>query len=695
MIMHHTEYDFLSAFFSDETERFRSPAEPDPGETVTIRLRGPNTEEVSVSLVVNGTMGVPMRRGSQGTRFQMFEAEIRCLEEPIYYCFHIEYRGQTYVCRRDGTKKALPGDETGQPYAFRFMPGFHTPAWARGAVQYQIFPDRFRNGDPGNDVEEGEYTYNHQHVRKIPDWNAAPGEDDYRCFYGGDIAGIMQKLDYLQDLGIEVIYLNPIFLSPSSHKYDAQDYEHVDPHFGVIEEDIDHPLQSWEYHNGYARKYITRVLSEVNTEKTDALFASLCEELHSRGMKIILDGVFNHCGSFHRWMDREGIYLEKPGYAPGAYQDGNSPYREFFHFMDEYPGYEAWWDVETLPKLCYEQSRTLCEEIFFIAEKWLRPPYSIDGWRLDVAADLGHNPSANHAFWREFRDRVKGVNPEALILAEHYGDPSPWLKGDEWDSVMNYDAFMDPLGYFLTGMEKHSDNIRDDLYQDGKQFFDEMQRTMDRFHWNSLQCAMNELSNHDHSRFLTRTNRTVGRLETLGAAAAEEGVDKSVFREAVVIQMTWPGAPTVYYGDEAGLAGWTDPDNRRGYPWGREDQQMIELHRSIISLRRKHPVLRSGSFLPLGGGYGWIAYARFDSEDCIIVSCNNSTEAVSLSIDVGRTGVEDGARFVRLFVTDISGYSDEEAKIGVVSDGHLTMDIGPKSALILTPQKRHGEGEAQ
>ena len=678
------EHLFLSAFFSDETPLFRTPAEPDPGQTVTVRLRSPATDDaLSAVLVLGKDQKIPMRPIARGVPFSMFEAEFVCPEETVSYRFHITYRGETFVCQKDGAKAYDPERGADPRLDFRFTPGFHTPAWACGAVQYQIFPDRFRNGDPTNDVQTGEYSYNHRHVRHIRDWNAPVAEDDYRCFYGGDLSGILEKLDYLQDLGVEVLYLNPIFLAPSSHKYDTQDYEHIDPHFGVIEDDADLPLQDWEMHNGYARQYIRRVLSPVNAEKSDALFAALCGELHKRGMRIILDGVFNHCGSFHRWMDREGIYRDKPGYAPGAYQSEESPYREFFRFTDNEPGYDAWWGVETLPKLCYEDSETLCEAIFSVAEKWLRPPYSIDGWRLDVAADLGRSPAFNHAFWRRFRARVKAVNPEALIIAEHYGDPTPWLQGDQWDTVMNYDAFMEPVTSFLTGMEKHSDGVREDLYQDGARFFASMRDGMARFQQPSLRCAMNELSNHDHSRFLTRTNREVGRLQTRGSASADEGVDKAVLREAVVIQMTWPGAPTIYYGDEAGLAGWTDPDNRRCYPWGQEDPELIGLHRSLTALRRRNPVLRSGSVLPLGAGRGWIAYARFDAEACVVVVCNNSPKAQALSVDVWKAGVPDGARFEQIFATGQSGHSDQTAEAGAAARGRLTLKVPPQNALIL------------
>ncbi len=261
---------------------------------------------------------------------------------------------------------------------------------------------------------------------------------------------------------------------------------------------------------------------------------------------------------------------------------------------------------------------------------------------MDVAADLGHTEEFNHSFWKRFRKALKTVNPNLLIIAEHYGDATSWLKGNQWDSIMNYDAFMDPLTFFLTGMEKHSDSYNESRYQNGIAFMNTMRRKMAQFEWKSLLCAMNELSNHDHSRFLTRTNRKVGRINTAGSEAAGIGIDKAVMRAAVVVQMTWPGAPTLYYGDEAGLVGWTDPDSRRTYPWGREDKELIQFHRNIISFRNNAKVFRTGSLMLLEGGKGWIAYARFRGEDIYVIVVNALKEQLVLELNLENLGVEEG-----------------------------------------------------
>ena len=681
----------LSAVFSDESPMFRFPSEPDPGDTVTIRLRVAKGSASRVMILFDAVVfGTLMHKARSDDFFDWYESSLVCNRSDIAYRFLVESdEGVLIAYDKVGPRVADKAHLDFNPvYAFRIMPGFHVPAWSKGAVQYQIFPDRFCNGNPANDVADNEYFYTVGHAKHAPSWDAVPTDTDFRYFYGGDIQGIIDKLDYLYDLGVRVLYLNPVFVSPSSHKYDCQDYEHIDPHFGVIVDDDDHIMEAPDKNNATAAKYIRRVTGLENLERSDILFASLCRRLHERGMRIILDGVFNHCGSFNKWMDAEGIYAGKPGFAPGAYQSTDSPYRSYFHFNDSWsghaPAYEGWWGYSTLPKLNYEDSPALREEIFRVAEKWLSPPYSIDGWRLDVAADLGHSGEFNHQFWKEFRARVKAVNPDALIIAEHYGDPTPWLNGQEWDSVMNYDAFMEPVTWFLTGMEKHSDFCRDDLYQNSYAFFGIMKDKMARFTWPSLMCAMNELSNHDHSRFLTRTNRMVGRTTTLGPAAAGAGINKGVFREAVTIQMSWPGAPTVYYADEAGQVGWTDPDNRRTYPWGHEDQSLIALHRDLIALRGELPVLCGGSVVELLAEYGRIAYARFDETSRCIVAVNNTGEDAAFRLFARYAGAPEGEAYTIRIRTTQDGHSVEREAAGTVQDGYLSFSLPPFSSVILS-----------
>lgn len=646
-----------NALFADETENYVSPMEPKPGETVRIRFRA-GRDNVDRVYLISGAMKEEMRYAFSEGDFDYYETELTMGQEALYYYFEIQAGQARCFYNKCGVNRDLQ-----QSKAFCIAPGFSTPDWAKGAVMYQIFTDRFRNGDPTNDVEDREYIYVGEGTVRVKDWNKLPAAVGVREFYGGDLQGVMDKLDYLQDLGVDVVYFNPLFVSPSNHKYDIQDYDYIDPHYGKIVREEGRVLEEWEKENKYATRYISRVTGLENLEASNRLFIKLVEELHRRGMRVILDGVFNHCGSFNKWMDRERIYENQPGYAPGAYIAAGSPYRGFFKFNNEHewpynPFYDGWWGYETLPKLNYEDSPKLEEYILNIAKKWVSPPYNVDGWRLDVAADLGFSPQYNHEFWRKFRKAVKTANPEALILAEHYGDAVSWLRGDQWDTVMNYDAFMEPLTWFFTGMEKHSDDYQPGMLGNADSFIGAMTYHMASFMAPSLQVAMNELSNHDHSRFLTRTSGRVGRVERLGGEAAGEGVRPEIMREAVVMQMTWPGAPTVYYGDEAGVCGFTDPDNRRSYPWGREDRQMVAFHRAAIRLHKRYPVFARGSLKFLYADYNCLAYGRFSRREQVIVLFNNNDTPREMKIPVWLAGVKKNHVLEEVFRTDARGFAE-------------------------------------
>ena len=674
-----------NALFCDGTSDYVIPAEPGIHEKVRLRFRTARDDAQEVCLISGGET-LQMQKMSSGEVFDYYETEVQLTDTMFVYYFRIKSESEELCYHRCGVS-----EHPVEYYNFRIMPGFSTPAWAKGAVMYQIFVDRFCNGDPSNDVEDGEYVYIGEPVCKVKDWNEFPAAMDIRRFHGGDLQGVLDKLDYLEELGVEVIYFNPLFVSPSNHKYDIQDYDYIDPHYGVIIEDGGEVLSEGEKYNTRATKYQKRTGDIRNLEASNRLFAKLVEEMHARGMRVILDGVFNHCGSFNKWMDRERIYEPQPEYEKGAYVSAQSPYRDFFHFFDEreeaWPynkNYDGWWGHDTLPKLNYEDSPTLEEYILNIGKKWVSPPYNADGWRLDVAADLGYSNEYNHIFWENFRKAVKSANPQALILAEHYGDPGEWLQGDEWDSVMNYDAFMEPLTWFLTGMEKHSDERRTDLWGNADNFVNTMNHFMASMLTPSLQVAMNELSNHDHSRFLTRTNHIVGRVAQLGSKAAEEGINLAVMREAVAVQMTWVGAPTVYYGDEAGVCGFTDPDSRRTYPWGQENRELVEFHKEMIRIHKREKPLRTGSLKMLSWSSNVLAYARFQEGEQIIVVLNNSKELKEVTIPVWQAEVPMKGKMERLMYSWEKSYTTER-DIYLVEDGETVVNMGKHSVLIMKP----------
>lgn len=674
------------AFFSDGTKEYRNPPEPDKNESVSIRFRTAKDNVDFVFLLLDGEK-ICMRKESSEEYFDYYERTVQLQTEPVHYIFLIQTGKRVYYY----TKKGV-ADEACFEDAFCIIPGFQTPDWAKGAVFYQIYIDRFCNGDATNNTETAEYIYIGKPVQRVDQWSRYPDTMDVGQFYGGDLTGVLKKLDYLQELGIEVIYFNPLFVSPSNHKYDSQDYDYIDPHLTVVVKEEGEVLKEGDMDNRHATKYICRTTDKENLEASNAFFVSFVQEVHKRGMRVILDGVFNHCGSFHRWLDRERIYESQKGYEKGAYIAADSPYRAYFQFFEQewpYNGkYQGWWGHDTLPKLNYEQSTKLEEEILRIAKKWVSPPFCVDGWRLDVAADLGHSAEYNHLFWKKFRKVVKEANPQAIIIAEHYGDPSDWLQGEEWDTVMNYDAFMEPVSWFFTGVEKHSDEFRADALNHTEQFFSSMRNHMAKFHTPSLQVSMNQLSNHDHSRFLTRTNHMVGRLATLGSEAAEQNINKAVFREAIVVQLTWPGAPTLYYGDEAGLCGFTDPDSRRTYPWGKEDQELLYFYREMIRIHKDYEVLRTGSLRFLAGTSGTLVYGRFNRKEQVVVAINNKDREIKLDIPVWEIGLGQTDTLIQLMQTRQDGYS-QEAIAYPVKNGILTIALPASAAIVMKNKEKN------
>ena len=618
---------------------------------------------------------------SKEEHIQYFQVSMSLKKEIIYYHFRVvELSGRELIYDAFGASERHSGE-----HEFWLKPGFFTPDWAKGAVMYQILVDRFNNGDKTNDVYSDEYAYIGRGVERVEDWYQNPAVDGTRQFYGGDLQGVIDKLDYLDKIGVQVIYFNPLFVSPSNHKYDTQDYDYIDPHIGKIVFDGGELLKNGDICNEHADRYKVRTTYPANLEASNQLFIELVEKAHKRGMKVIIDGVFNHCGSFNKWLDRERLYRDNTHYEIGAYQSPESPYHDYFKFYEErWPdngSYEGWWGFDTLPKLNYEGSRALCKYILKIGKKWVSPPYNVDGWRLDVAADLGHSTEFNHRFWKAFRRVVKEANSEAIILAEHYGDATSWLQGDEWDTVMNYDGFMDPVTWFLTGVDKHSDNANHTMRGDAEAFVNTMRYQMTRMQTQSFLVAMNELSNHDHSRFMTRTNQMVGRIGTVGPEAASMHINPAIFKQGVIMQMTLPGAPTLYYGDEAGVCGWTDPDNRRTYPWGREDFELMEFYREAISIHKQNNVLKTGSYIPLVYERDLLCYGRFNQEEQIFVGINTSGVDKTLRVPAWKLGTEDGTVFERLIETYREFYNCSRIKKEQM-DGMVEIILKPETSVV-------------
>lgn len=672
-------YINVDAIFSDESENYRDPVSPDINEKVSVKIRT-GKDDLDEVYVLFGGESYQMDRVESDGYFDYYEGSFICGESRDSYYFKLVKEDRVYFYNKQGLVKTVNSD-----YNFVVIPGFRTPDWAKGAVMYQIYVDRFYNGDKSNDVVDNEYAYLGVTSKAVKDWSAPVELLDVCNFYGGDLKGVIKKMGYLKHLGVDVIYFNPVFVSPSNHKYDIQDYDSIDPHYGVIINDGGKPLEEGKKDNSEATMYMIRTTDKENLEASNRLMADLISIAHKNGIKIILDGVFNHCGAFNKWLDREGFY-KKNGYPDGAFMSEKSQYHDFFSWHGgHWPGnesYDGWWGHSNHPKLNYEGSKELYDYIIGIGKKWVSPPYNADGWRLDVAADLGTSKEFNMQFWRDFRKAVKEANPNAIILAEHYGDPKDWLGGDQWDTVMNYDAFMEPITWFLTGMEKHSEQCSWDKYNNAGDFEAKMRYYMSRFSFESLAVAMNELSNHDHSRFLTRTNKKVGRLHTMGPKEADTGINKNIMREAITFQMTWIGAPTIYYGDEAGLTGWTDPDNRRTYPWGREDKDLLEYYRTLIKIHKRYRAFAYGSLDYLYMSYGIMCYGRWTEDEKIIVVINNNDTAQEVLVPVWRIEAPNGTLFNRVVQSGEDSW-DREDELYTAEDGCIKVRCKAQGSCVI------------
>ncbi|MFZ6030400.1 MAG: glycoside hydrolase family 13 protein [Chloroflexota bacterium] len=441
----------------------------------------------------------------------------------------------------------------------------HTPDWVKHAVFYQIFPDRFCR------------SARTQHPRGIQfkRWGAPPEEQGYQ---GGDLYGIVEKLGYLQNLGVTALYLNPIFAAASNHRYNAYDYLQVDPLLGG-----------------------------------DAALRELLDEAHRRKMRIVLDGVFNHCGrgfwAFHHLLEN----------------GGNSPYADWFT-VHEYPlhpypmpgqahNYASWWGVESLPKFNTDNPGVR-DYLLHVTRYWLE--FGIDGWRLDVPQEIDDD-----AFWRDFRRVVKGVNPEAYIVGEIWHEARHWLQGDMFDAVMNYQITGPALSFFGAGnlnlTWRHPDVVLKPAT--AARFRSQIEAMFDLYDWEIHYAQLNMLDSHDMPRARWLLNG-----------------DKPALRLAVLCQMTMPGAPCVYYGDELGMSAGTDPLCREAFPWHRcedWDTDLQDFYRAAIALRHAHPALQTGDFSFLYARGDVAAYRRrlFAQEVLVVFNAGKRPKIVNLPAD--------------------------------------------------------------
>ncbi|MEN8171951.1 MAG: glycoside hydrolase family 13 protein [Chloroflexota bacterium] len=438
-----------------------------------------------------------------------------------------------------------------------------TPDWVKHAVFYQIFPDRFARSA----------NTNHPRGITLKPWGTPPEEQG---FQGGDLRGIADKLEYLSSLGINALYLNPIFSSASNHRYHAFDYYQVDPLLGG----------------------------------NDAL-RELLDKAHAMNMRVVLDGVFNHASRgfwpFHHILETG---LDSPYLDWFVVKDW--PLRPYSSGKDKPLNYGAWWNLPALPEFNTDNPGVR-DYIFDVARYWI--DFGIDGWRLDVPADIDDD-----SFWREFRRVVKDANPEAYICGEIWHEAQRWLAGDQFDSVMNYIFTWNALSFFgadtLRTDWSHSDIHLDPI--DGEKMRHNIDHMHDLYDWEINYVQLNLLDSHDMPRALYLM-----------------GEDKSGLRLSVLFQMTMPGAPCIYYGDEVGLSAGGDPYCREAFPWHDEsswDHNLLAFYREAAALRHNHPVLRTGTFEFISGEGKLIAFQRVLDDQEALVIFNADHEQAQLQI---------------------------------------------------------------
>lgn len=593
------ENNWLESIYSDGTAEFVSNPSPELRETVTVRIRmyeDAPVRHVFLLSLHNGIEHVERMKPAETTGGLLYyEAPLTVTENRMQYQFYIVTDRVIYYY----TQKEITTYVPDHSFDFVLLADYEQPEWVKKAVFYQIFPERFCNGNPDNDVVSGEYSQDgHPTIRM--QWEDKPLEylEGYCMdFFGGDLEGIRQKIPYLKELGVTAVYLNPIFVAPTAHKYDCIDYFHVDPHFGG-----------------------------------DEALAELSRALHENDMKLILDISINHTGTAHRWFNRDGIYYDT---SEGAYHNPDSVERGYY-FFEEDNQYHGWMDHSEMPTLNYT-SESLRDVIYraqdSVLKKWLKPPYSIDGWRFDVADTFARKDELQlaHELWPEIRKSIREENPQAYILAEDWGDCAQYLQGDCWDSPMNYYACARVIRQFLG---------EPDLFVGRNEILSKIPYRM------TAEDVKNRVMEHYarlpyviwENQFNLIDSHDVGRLHNNPAVHPEE------YRGAVLFQFTLVGAASIYYGDEAEIDGRheTIEGCRYPMPWNREIEQTESYHlcQTLAKMKAEHKALSEGGMKFLYSEDSVVAIARFCREEAFVTVISTAEEDVEICLPLGAIGAK-------------------------------------------------------
>lgn len=556
--MKQQEKEWLSSVYSDGTENFLSNPFPKLGEEITVYLRCLEDDGLQKIYLRMRPFGIEklieMKKIRVSHGLAYFGAKIKIEEKALLYQFYLVYHEKIYYYTQYQITDFLPNEQNN----FVIVADYKPAAWVKNQIFYQILPDRFFQGNKENAVKSGEYSYEGYETIQVNDWNqpAAEFEVGHNLdFYGGDLDGICQKLDYLQELGITGIYINPIFLSPSIHKYDSLNYKKIDPHLGG-----------------------------------DEALERLAKEMHKRNMRLMMDISINHTSSEAMWFNKSNQFFPQ---ELGAYQNINSPYRDFY-FWNEDGSYDTWCGVETMPKLNYE-SENLKEEIYLaddsVLKKWMKPPYNIDAWRFDVADCLARNEKVDvhQKIIHEIRNTLKEENPEIYLLAEDWADCSEDLSGNFWDGTMNYFGCARPIREFIGAQDLFQErndylkNIRSKMT--ASQLTERILSFYKRLPSVTQYQMFNLLDSHDVTRIYH-----------------EKNVKKEDYLGALMLTFGLPGAPSIYYGDEIFLDGRAGSNEGCRYPfnweWEKNDvsKKIHSFYQKLIKVRKHSKAMQSGGF---------------------------------------------------------------------------------------------------
>lgn len=598
---------------------------PTLNESVTVWLRVPKSAPVTDVFIRTTRDGeqhfvdMSIDPGRADARSVWYAGEIVMHNRLLPYRFKLMTPEGAFNYNGLGVRRSDSTDT----YDFRLLADFESPEWVRSATFYQIFPDRFYNSDPALNPPEGrEFHHPPQGTwySQMREWEDVPvpfeeaGTVDY---WGGDLPGIAVKLGYLQDLGVSGIYLTPIFTSSSNHRYNIDDFYNVDPHLGG-----------------------------------NLALVALREALDAANMRLILDITPNHAGHHNGWFQI-------------AQNDPDSDEASFFTFYRHPDHYEAWLGVAALPKLNYRSEKL--RDVMFrdpdaIFRRWLRPPYRIDGWRLDVwnMTAIQGETHLQHEVGRGIRQAVKEENAEAYLFGEHFFDFTDGMMGDEMDAMMNYQGFSFPVWRWIAGHDLGSWAKTPRPYADpvplpAEDAAEQMQTYLAAVPWAAARVQFNLLGSHDTPRMLSIVKGDVARAKL-----------------AATLLMTYPGAPSIYYGDEIGMEGWADPDNRRTMIWDetRWNTDLREHYRALIALRRESDAIQNGGMQFLHAEGPLLAYLReSQTERVIVVGYRGEAPLENASLPAWVGGIPDGATFTDLFSGVRVAVSGDNLALGTLEPG--------------------------